>query len=122
VNEPRRRAGPEVTIRQDVIDSVPRPPHTTAPAMPCADCGFDTIAEYYIVHDHVWAAAGMADNGGFLCIGDLERRLGRPLSGGDFPPHIPINRPDVWWLRDSPRMRALKLAAAGRGYSQERLW
>jgi hypothetical protein len=56
--------------------------------MPCADCGRDTIGvEYYMVHDHVWAAAGMADDADseFLCTGCLERRLGRPLSGGDFP-------------------------------------
>ena len=90
--------------------------------MPCADCGRDTIGvEYYMVHDHVWAATGMADDADseFLCTGCLERRLGRPLSGGDFPPHLPINWPDLWWQDDSPRLRALKLAAAELGGGHE---
>jgi hypothetical protein len=84
---------------------------------PCADCGRDTIGvEYYIIHDHLWAAAGMAPDGGFLCVGCLERRLGRPLTGADFPPHIPVNWPDAWWnADDTPRMRALKVAAATHG-------
>jgi len=37
------------------------------------------------------------------------------VSGGDFPPHLPINWPDLWWQDDSPRLRALKLAAAELG-------
>ena len=118
MNGSRRLAGPEVTTTTEVTASVPDSEETTAPAMPCADCGFDTIVvEYYMVHDHVWAAAGMGpdEDSGFLCIGCLERRLGRPLIGGDFPPHLPINWPDLWWHDDTPRLRTLKVAAAELG-------
>jgi hypothetical protein len=55
----------------------------------CADCGVDTCpvdrgfrAEFFMVHDEVWAAAGMG--AGYLCVGCLERRLGRQLTPGDF--------------------------------------
>jgi hypothetical protein len=47
----------------------------------CADCGAD-YGEFYMVHDHVWSAAGDPD--GRLCIGCLEHRLGRKLCCGDF--------------------------------------
>jgi hypothetical protein len=97
----RRRRAPRadahrlasVDVTADFLDVHPRtirrmihagePPDTTAPSMPYADCGRDTIGveyvEYYMVHDHVWAAAGMADDADseFLCTGCLERRLGR---------------------------------------------
>jgi hypothetical protein len=73
----------------------------------CKDCGMDTTPssngqrgfrykgrwEYYMVHNSVWAAAGMRD--GFLCIGCLETRLGRELNRDDFP-DMPINDPDSW--------------------------
>jgi len=48
----------------------------------CRDCGAETFSaepgvpiEWYDVHDHVWAAAGMAPYGGCLCIGCLEVAL-----------------------------------------------
>lgn len=58
----------------------------------CVDCKFDTRHdEYYMVHDAVWAAAGQPQNdGGMLCIGCLEKRLGRQLTREDFP-NRPIN-------------------------------
>jgi hypothetical protein len=37
-----------------------------------------------MVHDHLWCAAGMHPDGGFLCIGCLEGRLGRGLCCDDF--------------------------------------
>jgi hypothetical protein len=53
-------------------------------SMPCTDCGADTeeLREYYMVHDRIWREAGMRR--GYLCIGCLERRLGRELTPGDF--------------------------------------
>jgi hypothetical protein len=63
----------------------------------CADCGIRTTPqtrrgkvrdgswEWYMVHDHVWAQAGMTD--GFLCIGCLERRLDRVPSAERFHGH-----------------------------------
>lgn len=56
----------------------------------CADCGVHTgaIAEYYMVHDGIWAIHGAKR--GMLCIGCLEMRLGRLLTIADFP-RLPIN-------------------------------
>lgn len=51
----------------------------------CAECGKDDL-DHYMVTNEVWQAAGMAEGrGGFLHLVCLERRLGRPLSLGDFP-------------------------------------
>jgi hypothetical protein len=43
--------------------------------------------EVYIVRESVWEKAGMQPWGGCLCIGCLERRLGRTLKRKDFPEH-----------------------------------
>jgi hypothetical protein len=48
---------------------------------------FDANSEVYIVTSKVWKAAGMEDFGGCLCIGCLEKRLGRRLVPKDFPEH-----------------------------------
>jgi hypothetical protein len=59
----------------------------------CIDCGVDTYAihEYYMVHDGVWQDAGMVKyDGAMLCVGCLERRLGRRLADSDFTDY-PIN-------------------------------
>lgn len=62
----------------------------------CVDCGTDVCptevgrAEFYMVHDPVWAAAGIAPNGGCLCVGCLEARLGRHLDADDFA-NVPMN-------------------------------
>ena len=40
-----------------------------------------------MVHDHIWAEAGMRTDcglSGMLCIGCLERRIGRTLTKADF--------------------------------------
>lgn len=56
----------------------------------CKSCGIDTstknkgIAEYYMVEDDVWESAGMTIDGGMLCIGCIEDRLGRKLTPSDF--------------------------------------
>jgi hypothetical protein len=72
----------------------------------CKDCGMDTepwpphrgTQEHYVVKDDIWQQAGMPlgkvdpDNylaisgGGILCVGCLERRLGRLLTNDDFSP------------------------------------
>jgi hypothetical protein len=44
----------------------------------------DDSAERFTVRDVIWAAAGMEPTGGCLCIGCLERRLGRRLKPKDF--------------------------------------
>jgi hypothetical protein len=64
-------------------------------AFRCVDCGKDTGGgEYYMVGDDVWAASGLAPNGGMLCLGCLERRIGRLLTGEDFTALMPSL--DVW--------------------------
>jgi hypothetical protein len=59
----------------------------------CGDCDADVwaIGEWYMVRDEVWPIHG---EGGVLCVGCLERRLGRRLVPADFtdarcnrPPH-----------------------------------
>jgi len=46
-----------------------------------------------MVHDHLWAEAGMKPRriSGMLCVGCLEIRLGRELNSNDFI-DAPINR------------------------------
>jgi len=57
----------------------------------CVDCGKDTgeSGEYYSVADTVWAASGLAPNGGMLCLACLERRIKRPLTPEDFTARCP---------------------------------
>jgi len=52
----------------------------------CVDCRWATLPlnEWYMVQDSVWKAAGMEPDGGCLCIGCLEERLGRMLTPDDF--------------------------------------
>jgi hypothetical protein len=52
---------------------------------------FDDWSEVYMVKPAVWKAAGMADFGGCLCIGCLEKRLGRTLVPKDFPRNHPFH-------------------------------
>jgi len=61
----------------------------------CVDCGRD-FEENYIVNDGVWAAAGLEPEGGRLCIGCLERRLGRRLTRDDFEADNPANEVGHW--------------------------
>lgn len=55
-----------------------------------------------MVLDDLWESARM--NKGFLCIGCLEKRIGRKLKPNDFIDSR-INRPSPW---DTPRLRARK--------------
>ena len=83
---------------------------------PCHDCGQRTTPydaegrpedswEHFMVVDDVWeAAAPYTAEGGlirFLCVGCLERRIGRRLGPGDFE-DLPINEPSEL---DSDRLR-----------------
>jgi len=69
---------------------------------PCHDCSQLTIpyerrrrSEYYMIHDVLWrqacAAAPALNSEGMLCVGCLERRLGRMLTFSDFT-YCPLNR------------------------------
>jgi len=52
----------------------------------CVDCDVNTvyIKESYMVIDSVWKESGMTSQGGRLCVGCIERRLGRKLQCSDF--------------------------------------
>jgi hypothetical protein len=73
---------------------------------PCVDCGVDTTppsgpSEYYMVKSRIWDRTGLAFDGGALCIGCLETRLGRRLRPQDF------NRTTFKWMAEhSARLRS----------------
>lgn len=51
----------------------------------CLDCQVDTgkIGEYYFLHPEIWNAAHNSKKG-MLCVGCIEKRLGRKLNASDF--------------------------------------
>ena len=51
----------------------------------------DKWSEVYMVKPAVWKAAGLDPYSGCLCIGCLEKRLGRTLTSKDFLPNHPFN-------------------------------
>jgi hypothetical protein len=56
----------------------------------CVDCGKNTLGgEYYAVSDDLWAASGVAPDGGMLCLACLETRIGRALTLDDFTAIVP---------------------------------
>src|SRR5262249_26488115 len=52
---------------------------------------FNNRCEVYMVRAAVWKKAGMEPYGGCLCIGCLEKRIGRRLKPKDFPRKHPFN-------------------------------
>lgn len=100
------------------------PPGVIPESWDCIDCGFDTApgvvnrkqlevalmpisaegsanstiddrTEVYAVRDKVWRAAKMERHSGCLCIGCLEKRIGRRLKPEDFPRNNPLNSPTL---------------------------
>jgi hypothetical protein len=57
---------------------------------PVGQMQFSDKSEIYVVRNTVWAKAGAEDWGGCLCVGCLEKRLGRKLRPKDFADH-PFN-------------------------------
>jgi hypothetical protein len=59
---------------------------------PCEDCGLDVldIHEHYMVRNALWNK--VSGGAKYLCIGCLEKRLGRELAQKDFS-DAPINNP-----------------------------
>jgi hypothetical protein len=52
---------------------------------------FNNQCEVYMVRDSVWKAAGLEPMDGRICVGCLEKRLGRNLRPKDFPRRHPFN-------------------------------
>lgn len=68
-----------------------------------SEVSFDRNTEVYTVKDKVWAAAGMRPWNGCLCIGCLERRIGRRLRPRDFQRNHPFNAPHI---PGTPRLKS----------------
>ena len=89
----------------------------------CVDCGVDTCPEpkkrngrtvrngrvgrweHYMVHPRIWRTADLSPDGGYLCVGCLENRIGRRLQPNDFT-DAPINELDSW---DTKRLMMRRL-------------
>jgi hypothetical protein len=52
----------------------------------------DPWSEIYTVRESVWKQSGMKPMGGCLCVGCLEKRLGRQLTPEDFESEDAFNR------------------------------
>lgn len=50
----------------------------------CFDCEMNLFLEWFTVHDSVWEQTGLGPQDGVLCVGCLEKRIGRRLSVSDF--------------------------------------
>jgi hypothetical protein len=61
----------------------------------CLDCGVNTasIGEHYFLKNDVWFKAHHSERG-MLCIGCVEKRLGRLLTSADFT-DCHVNRPQA---------------------------
>jgi hypothetical protein len=56
---------------------------------------YNKYTEVYYVRDKVWNASGVKGMGGCLCIGCLEKRIGRELRPKDFPHWHAFNSPRI---------------------------
>jgi hypothetical protein len=89
------------TMSDDLASDIPKmleAANRRAATPHCVDCGRDTCSpdqhEWYMVHDDLWAAAGMLpEGGGCLCVGCLEKRIGHQLEPTDFT-NAGINDPN----------------------------
>jgi hypothetical protein len=59
------------------------------------DVSITSDSEIYMVRSGLWAKAGMTPWGGCLCVGCLEKRLGRRLKPEDFPRDHAFNLPGM---------------------------
>ena len=81
---PNRKELEGLHIRSAVIKKL------TGKETPVCAATFNDRCEIYTVRDPVWKTAGMEPMGGCLCVGCLEKRLGRRLRPKDFTRH-PFN-------------------------------
>ena len=71
----------------------------------CLDCNVDTgkISEHYFLNTSLWMKLA-GSNKGMLCVGCVEKRLGRRLIASDFTP-CHLNDPKKNFMSDRPRSR-----------------
>jgi len=72
-------------IARHVIEQMGIDPAVVTDELACLGCGVNVVymkEQAYMVHNDVWAAAGLTD--GWACVGCLEERLGRELTPDDF--------------------------------------
>lgn len=77
----------------------------------CIDCEVDTFEnnEYYMLYDSIWEAAGMIKyTPDMLCIGCVEKRIGRLLTAADFVDY-PINTSSYFSRSDRLRDRLARI-------------
>lgn len=80
------------------------------PLLPCADCRVDTyvIGEYYMIDHklwrHAWRKRRRPGAKPILCIGCVERRVGRTLMASDFI-EAPVNNPRDPYMSERMRER-----------------
>jgi hypothetical protein len=61
---------------------------------------YDDNTEVYHLREEVWKNTGMEQMGGCLCIGCVEKRIGRRLKPKDFADHVFNSMPCTPRLRD----------------------
>ena len=76
----------------DALESIHEHLMESDPLQLCDDCG--SRADYYMVQNDVWTAAGNPSSDGIICIACLEDRLDRRLTRDDFPQQVPVNQLD----------------------------
>ena len=129
VNNPTNTAQPEYDnftdtlpdcecrlIVEPLFSSDPQPPRPPF-CSNCVDCGVDTMGEnsheIYMVFGSIWRASGVCECK-LLCIGCLERRIGRLLHSGDFT-RCPLNYLNAKGLRPvTPRLLHRLFTAYGK--------
>jgi hypothetical protein len=83
----------------------------------CVDCGVgtSTLGEWYMVNDEVWQQAWAGQfkpwhalpGQQVLCIGCLEKRIGRTLTAADFMDGVEVNDPGKRHMSDRFRDRLM---------------
>lgn len=69
----------------------------------CKGCGMSCHDENYMIYDSLWRKANKYNRRGRLCVGCLERRIGRELRPEDFLYHEPLSTSERLKSRRGPR-------------------
>jgi hypothetical protein len=67
--------------------------------------------EFFLVRRQIWRKAGMTPWGGSLCIGCIEKRIGRRLNSEDFVEGHPFHQ--RWFKRTASKRLRARLANRG---------